>query len=475
VSRKNIQFSDACSQLCSVCEYSPDSLTLLHQKIPAIASTVQYRDAAVTAGEAEGSFAAALLLLHLLRDNGRKPRRKQTKPQEPRPRQLLLVDKHTLGSLEKLLENNRASADRASVDRPSAERACPATFLGANADPRKDLPLLQSCSGLLAAVPDRLIDHVRRGNVKLDRIEHVAVIIPDHREYLISETDIIDARPALESFEQDIRYIFTKFSHHPRTALFTPEELEENPVSLQDLLIRPKKISRSDWQMEKQELPAGVYPVLSPEIEGAAGDGETGEFSQKLEGYFTMKRTLEKNQRQENPAVKELQELIKKVRGDKNPTELQEIRALIRKHVPFSMRTFLAAYLLREHLGSSHGTSSSSQSARNASSRNAGSRKDAAHKAGGYKADGNKASSSKDGTTLFVGIGKKRRIYPKDLARLFQAVDGIGAEDILSIKILENYSFVTVSNETADKAVAGINGTEFRGKPVTCDYARKKD
>jgi len=34
---------------------------------------------------------------------------------------------------------------------------------------------------------------------------------------------------------------------------------------------------------------------------------------------------------------------------------------------------------------------------------------------------------------------------------------------------------VTVSNETADKAVAGINGTEFRGKPVTCDYARKKD
>ncbi len=589
MSRKIIQFTDTCRQLYSDCGYSPDSSTLLHQKIPAIAGVVRHRDAVVTAGEPDGSAAAAMLLL-LLRNRSRLLRnrsRLQRKPQEPHPHQLLLVEKHTLESLNKLLENSRLSADRLSADRLSADRPCPVTFLGTNADSRKDIPLLQSCRGLLAAVPDQLIDHVRRDNIRLDRIENAAIIIPDHREYRTPENGITDERAALESFEQDVRYIFTKFSSHPRTTLFTPEEVEENHTGLRDLLIRPKRISRSDWRMAKRELTVGSFPVLSPEtvinfitsslpikrsrlpsmrfrlseertiiicnteeerhlleaalrqvhqesspkgllkiilsgetdfswpgermkppstviLYGLRGDPEesaavvsllvkakkadffcfttaetreTREFSQKLEGYFTMKRTLEKNQRQESPAVKKLQELVKNIRGDKNPTELQEIRALIRKHVPFSMRTFLAAYLLREQLDGSSDTSPGSLAARSSSDKKPAkaSGKPEKKAADAKKNKAQKESGRKDGTTLFVGIGKKRRIYPKDLARLFQAVEGIGDEDILSIKILENYSFVTVSNEAADKAVAGINGTEFRGKPVTCDYARKKD
>jgi hypothetical protein len=47
-------------------------------------------------------------------------------------------------------------------------------------------------------------------------------------------------------------------------------------------------------------------------------------------------------------------------------------------------------------------------------------------------------------------------------------------EDIGAIRILDNYSFVQVRTEAADKIIAALNGQVFRGRTLTVDHARAR-
>lgn len=83
-------------------------------------------------------------------------------------------------------------------------------------------------------------------------------------------------------------------------------------------------------------------------------------------------------------------------------------------------------------------------------------------------------SESADTRTLFVSVGKNRRIYPRDISALITENTEISAEQIGSIKILDNYSFVEVDAAVSDAVIAAINGREIRGRKVTVNYARKR-
>ncbi len=136
----------------------------------------------------------------------------------------------------------------------------------------------------------------------------------------------------------------------------------------------------------------------------------------------------------------QIEEIIRQIHEEENPDELNYYRKLVRKHVPFFTRGYFAAYLLKN----------------------------------GSTPRKTKKNSTQF-TSMFVGVGKNRRVFPRDLIQLFSTVDGVSAEDVGEIKILDNYSFAEITTEKASDLIRELNGTEYRGRKLTVNFAKRKD
>jgi superfamily II DNA/RNA helicase len=134
----------------------------------------------------------------------------------------------------------------------------------------------------------------------------------------------------------------------------------------------------------------------------------------------------------------EIKELLRRIKEEENPEELNAIRGVIRKNVSVFNRMYLASMLLKEHLN-------------------------------------RKGTAKGRFTTLFVGVGKNRKVFPKDLSQLFSDNANVPKSDVGDIKILDNYSFVEVASKHAKPAIDLLNGMDFRGRKLTVNYARKKE
>ena len=131
-------------------------------------------------------------------------------------------------------------------------------------------------------------------------------------------------------------------------------------------------------------------------------------------------------------------ELQRRLREDEDPAELESYRRAYRKLVPFFMRSFVAGYLLRQ-----------------------------------MAAQG-RVRRKMTTTTLFLSIGKNRRVYPRDLVQLLFAAGGISKVDVGDIKILDNYSFVEVEESVAAAAITKLDGIPYRGRNLTVNFAKKR-
>lgn len=131
-------------------------------------------------------------------------------------------------------------------------------------------------------------------------------------------------------------------------------------------------------------------------------------------------------------------ELQRRLKEDEDPTELGEYRKAFQKLVPFFMRSYVAGYLLRQ-----------------AASQGRIRRKMATK-------------------TLFLSIGKNRRVYPRDLVQLVFAAGQVSKADIGDIKILDNYSFVEVEEKVAPDVIGRLDGIQYRGRHLTVNFAKKR-
>ncbi|MBL7005968.1 MAG: DbpA RNA binding domain-containing protein [Spirochaetia bacterium] len=520
--------------LCNDFGFSP--LTILQQKIPEFAGYNAYTDCIIESSDKDGRvFAGALL--HLLRAQ-KKNRTKSRSSAYAGPEMLLIADWKAI----RLLENSNISDSASSGKYPSI------STIGTQETAGEDLQKLHNEPRLLAATPERLIDHLRRDNISLRKVADLIIIRPDITTSC-PDMQEEDFSGTLLSFNRDLQYIFSKFAKKPKICIFSPNP--EQDTSLMEFMRKPYILSRTEWSCQIQTIQTGTFPVLHPEIiseivfsrqlsghilvfcdtlsvkiavqreidknslyftgsallltetlpETTESDTVSGTvffyglrenkgvqqiipiitnnphrqyfmclpLSNKqticrlLEEHFIMENSLNKKTATELITEGKIKLLLEKIRSDKKPEELQEFRKLIRKTVPFSMRRYFAAYLLRDAIGRKPGTGNkvSSTAKRN------GAPKPKLKPAGAPAADA-------DGSSLFISIGKSRRVYPKDLSRLLQETAELDNSDILSIKILDNYSFITVSEKSAAQAIAKLNGIQFRGRPITCDYARKR-
>ncbi len=185
-----------------------------------------------------------------------------------------------------------------------------------------------------------------------------------------------------------------------------------------------------------------------------------------------------------------IEDILRRIEEEEDPQELNAYRRLFKKHVPLFRRGYFAGFIIKHGLLQNENSDGRPRAkrARREDSRKAESRKDDNKRARAqdnapspvaaaderFREEGSENSES-GLTSVFIGIGKNRRVYPKDLIQLFSEIENIETADIGQIKILDNYSFVEVNPEKAQAAIEHLNGSEYRGRKVTVNFARRKD
>jgi hypothetical protein len=200
------------------------------------------------------------------------------------------------------------------------------------------------------------------------------------------------------------------------------------------------------------------------------------------EEIITSKETLlMKNEKRSIPETDEvlagkIQMLVAKLAIDSNPEELETLRKLFKKNVPFHRRGYFTAYLLRELLGSDKRTSSnkSPATAKATTPRESDVKQEKPQRAKKQVAKPTSQDIPEGARTLYLNIGKMRRLYAKELSQILQDNLGISREDIYSLRIHDKYSFITLSQENADKAIEKLNGMDIRGRTASITYSNKE-
>ncbi len=82
-------------------------------------------------------------------------------------------------------------------------------------------------------------------------------------------------------------------------------------------------------------------------------------------------------------------------------------------------------------------------------------------------------SNITNGQRLFIGLGRKDRIAPKDLVGAIANEAGISSGKIGAIDIYNEFSFVDVDKDSSDKIIKSLNGKKIRGKTISIEKAKK--
>jgi hypothetical protein len=167
--------------------------------------------------------------------------------------------------------------------------------------------------------------------------------------------------------------------------------------------------------------------------------------------------------------IAKIQIIAGKTKADANPDELEHLKKLIKKNVPFSLRGYFMAYLLREGMSTKESIKRPVINSRPVV-------KNEQASSGAEKTEDRAVEKPlpAGAKTLYLNIGKMKRLYAKELSQVFQTELGLTRDDIYSIRIHDKYSFVSMSEENCEKAIAEINGMDIKGRTVTVNYSNKE-
>ena len=165
-----------------------------------------------------------------------------------------------------------------------------------------------------------------------------------------------------------------------------------------------------------------------------------------------------------------LKEAVETVKTEEDPDVLNAYRKIFRKHVPFTLRSYLAAYLIKEFEGSAFPRSKPYSRRPNPRF---------GDRSRGYFSDRPPVErpmlEPSESVSIFMSVGRSRRVFPRDIITLLIQNADISRERIGDIRILDNYSFVQVMNEDADKIIEKLNDFPYRGKNLSVSYSRKPE
>ncbi len=392
-------------------------------------------------------------------------------------------------------------------------------LLGTSGDVKDDLPMIHGNSSLLISTPMRMIDHLRRGNLSLMKVKQACIVEP---------SEVHDAE-YFDSYDNDLLYLNSKLSRQSKRILLCrnlthlPSFIEMMPryktLSDEDLItkkevilyraseITPQVISDYIYaQRISSALIIAAYPKIYTQLDRyfssqnelytvtiknlsesatipsdtehiiyaglpleekrlnkmssinpvVAGTHHIVYTARDTASVLPIQENYTMSKRFETPDSQEVLEgkiklLIEAVEKDANPDELNNLKRLIKKQVPFYRRGYLTAFLFRAYINS-NGTRTPKQRANRPAP----------------------VFSDEDSSTLFFGVGRSRRTYPKDITKLIVTEAAVEEENVLAIKSLENYSFVTVKKEVAETIIEKLHGLKYKGRALVVNHAKSK-
>ena len=195
-----------------------------------------------------------------------------------------------------------------------------------------------------------------------------------------------------------------------------------------------------------------------------------------------------------------LKNATEKVKTSENVDLLSDLNKLFKKNVPLTVRKYVIAYLLKEALKHYHSFGNrrdrfernerfdrnDRNQRNNRQERNF--RQEYHQERTEAPAETTETAAAEEerprhprveipedqATSIFISIGKNRRVYPRDLVGILIAIAGIDRERIGDIKVLANYSFVQLYTEDAQTAIDKLNGYDYRGRKLAVSYSRQK-
>ena len=203
-------------------------------------------------------------------------------------------------------------------------------------------------------------------------------------------------------------------------------------------------------------------------------------------GYNNYNRGFEID---EEKAAEFLQNAVEKITTEEDIDTLLDLVKMFKRYVPLTRRKYVIAYMLKESLKHFHSFGRGTRNARNSFGHNGREYKN--NYKNEYKNDFAKTAEAAPeteehprhprveidpdkATSIFISIGKNRRVYPRDLVGLIVAVGGIDRERIGDIKVLANYSFVQLYTEDCQTAIDKLNGYDYRGRKLAVSFSRQK-
>jgi hypothetical protein len=176
----------------------------------------------------------------------------------------------------------------------------------------------------------------------------------------------------------------------------------------------------------------------------------------------------EKIQLDEAALKNTLESILAEIDETDDPQELNAYRAIFRKYIPLFRRAYVAAYLLSRLKPN---MVRSTPRRRPVPINTNGS----APQTAASPITNTLAPTSDDVTSVFIGIGKSRKVFPRDIMGLLIEQGGLEKAHIGAIKILDNYSFVEIANAKCNDLINKLNNTEFRGRTLAVNFAKKRD
>ena len=173
---------------------------------------------------------------------------------------------------------------------------------------------------------------------------------------------------------------------------------------------------------------------------------------------------------------RKIDELLSAMKGA-DPAELENVKSIIRKKVPFFTRSAFAAYLLKLASGEKEAKTEQRERRprpeRKPAERNE--RREEARKPQNQteKSERPETIIPEGAKTLYLNVGKMKHLYAKDLSKLLQAELGIARSDIYQIRVHDKYSFVTMSEENCNKAIEKLNNSTINGRTAKVTYSEK--
>jgi len=156
-----------------------------------------------------------------------------------------------------------------------------------------------------------------------------------------------------------------------------------------------------------------------------------------------------------------LEGLLEELKHPQDAKLLEDVRRAFRKKVPFHLRSYASALMILRAAGIYRSKSPKKVSQEPQEHVRVEQRPET-------------QNQTKEMVSLFVSMGKRHHLKPLELKKKIAERTGLSSDALGRVHLLENYSFIEVPTNEAQRIVAAMVGAELNGRALEVKPAKKR-